>query len=151
MNGRPAHAHQALKHQLELEMKRIIAAVLFASTALASAHADTSTYYWQGKGPRSDARLQAAAQVCDQRYGVVQNGAVTSANYKRCMLQQGWQYGFTAREKSKSYIDPDSGMSCQNEGGVAVCDPPQGTVRYFDPDQGLWCTRTGIASICSNL
>jgi hypothetical protein len=151
MNGLSARAHQALEHQLELEMKRIIVAVLFASTALAGAHADTSTYYWQGKGQWSDAQLQAAAQVCDQRYGVVENGAITSAPYKRCMLKQGWRYQGTARENSRSYIDPDSGMSCRNQGGVAVCDPPHGTVRYFDPDQGLWCTRTGIVSVCSNL
>jgi hypothetical protein len=41
-------------------------------------------------------------------------------------------------------------MSCQTIGGVAVCDPPQGTVKYYDPDQGLNCTRTGLVSICSN-
>jgi hypothetical protein len=130
-------------------MKRIILAGSLALSAVAGARADTSTYYWQGKGRWSDAQLQAAAQVCDQQYGVVQNGAVTSAAYKRCMLRQGWRYQGTAREKT--YIDPTSGMSCQNQGGVAICDPPHGTVRYFDPDQGLWCTRTGIVSVCSNL
>jgi hypothetical protein len=92
--------------------------------------------------------LQAAAQVCDARYGVVENSAVTSADYKRCMLRQGWRYQSTARVKI--YIDPDSGMSCHNEGGMSVCEPPQGTVHYFDPDQGLPCTRTGIVSVCSN-
>jgi hypothetical protein len=129
-------------------MKRIIIAISFAVVAVASAHADTSTYYWQGRGARSDERLQAAAQVCDQRYGVVMNGAITSANYKRCMLQQGWKYGGTARVRT--YIDPDNGMSCHNEGGIAICDPPQGTVKYFDRDQGLSCTRTGLVSVCSN-
>ncbi len=49
-----------------------------------------------------------------------------------------------------SYIDPDTGMVCQNIGGVAVCDPPQGTVRYHDPDTGLDCQRTGIVAVCSN-
>ena len=57
-------------------MKRIILAGLFALSTVAGAHADTSTYVWQGKGQWSDAELQAAAQVCDQRYGVVENGAV---------------------------------------------------------------------------
>ena len=129
-------------------MKRIMIATAFASGAVVSAHADTSTYYWQGKGGRADEQLQAAARLCDQRYGVVENGAITSANYKRCMLKQGWKYGNTARVRT--YISPDTGMSCHAEGGIAVCDPPQGTVKYFDPDQGLWCTRTGLVSVCSN-
>jgi hypothetical protein len=129
-------------------MKRIFIATAFALGAVVSAHADTSTYYWQGKGGRTDEQLQAAARLCDQRHGVVENGAITSANYKRCMLKQGWKYGNTARVRT--YISPDTGMSCHTEGGIAVCDPPQGTVKYFDPDQGLWCTRTGLVSVCSN-
>jgi hypothetical protein len=129
-------------------MKRIMIAMAFALGAAVSAHADTSTYYWQGKGRWTDEQLQAAARLCDQRYGVVENGAITSANYKRCMLKQGWKYGNTARVRT--YISPDTGMSCHTEGGIAVCDPPQGTVKYFDPDQGLWCTRTGLVSVCSN-
>ena len=79
-----------------------------------------------------------------------QNGAITSANYKRCMLAQGWRYRSTARVRT--YIDPDTGMNCRDEGGgAAICEPPQGTVHYFDPDQGLPCTRTGIVSVCSNI
>ena len=89
MNGRAGGADQHLQCQMEAAMKRIILAGLFALSTVAGAHADTSTYIWQGKGQWSDAQLQAAAQVCDQRYGVVENGAVTSGNYKRCMLKQG--------------------------------------------------------------
>ena len=148
MNSRATYAYQHLQRQMEAAMKRIILAGLFALSTVAGAHADTSTYVWQGKGQWSDGELQGAAQVCDQRYGVVENGAVTSGNYKRCMLKQGWKYQSTAREKT--FIDPDSGMSCHDEGGMSVCVPPQGTVRYFDPDQGLPCTRTGIVSVCSN-
>ena len=96
-------------------MKRTILSILFVLGAVIGARADTSTYYWQGKGPWTDAQLQAAAQVCDQHYGVVENGAVTSANYKRCMLKQGWKYGSTARQQT--YIDPDTGMSCRSVGG----------------------------------
>jgi hypothetical protein len=51
--------------------------------------------------------------------------------------------------KSPTYIDPDTGMSCRNFGGVAVCGPPQGTVHYRD-EEGLNCTRTGIVSVCSS-
>jgi hypothetical protein len=149
MNDAFRGADQTMKHQLEAAVKRIVLAVALAVSTVAGAHADTSTYVWQRKGPWNDAMLQAAAQVCDRQYGVVQNGAITSAPYKRCMLKQGWRYQSTAREKT--YIDPDSGMSCHNEGGAAICVPPQGTVKYFDSDQGLWCTRTGIVSVCSNL
>jgi hypothetical protein len=129
-------------------MKRIILGALLALGTVAGAHADTSTYYWQGKGQWNDARLQAAARICDQRYGVVENGALTSANYKKCMLRQGWKYGSTARENT--YIDPDTGMSCRSAGGGALCVPPQGTVKYINR-HGLNCTRTGAMSVCSNL
>jgi hypothetical protein len=89
MNGRAGGADQHLSRQMEAAMKRIILAGLFALSTLAGAHADTSTYVWQGKGQWNDAELQAAAQVCDQRYGVVENGAVTSGSYTRCMLRAG--------------------------------------------------------------
>jgi hypothetical protein len=130
------------------DMKRTILSILFVLGAVIGARADTSTYYWQGKGPWTDAQLQAAAQVCDQHYGVVENGAITSANYKRCMLKQGWKYGSTAHQQS--YIDPDTGMSCRSVGGGSVCVPPQGTVKYTNK-HGLSCTRTGAVSVCSNL
>src|SRR5580704_2824040 len=124
---------------MEADMKRVIIAIALALSSAVGAQADTSTYVWQGKGQWNDAQLQAAAQVCDQRYGVVENGAVTSANYKRCMLGQGWKYGGTAREKT--YTDPNTGMSCRSIGGGSVCEPPQGTVKYTNK-HGLSCTRT---------
>jgi hypothetical protein len=129
-------------------VKRTVFAIPVVLATMAAAHADTSTYVWQRKGPWSDAMLQAAAQVCDARYGVVMNGAITSPSYKRCMLAQGWRYQRTARVKT--FIDPDTGMSCHNEGGASICEPPQGTVHYFDPEQGLPCTRTGLVSVCSS-
>jgi hypothetical protein len=126
-------------------MKKLIIVASLVLTSVA-ARADTSTYYWLGKGQWQDAKLQAAARVCDQRYGAVQNGATTSANYKRCMLRQGWQYGSTARDT----IDPNSGLSCRSVGGMSVCSPPNGTVHYTN-QRGLNCTRTGIVSVCSSL
>ena len=97
--------------------KLIVVASLLLVTA---AHADTSTYYWIGKGEWSDAQLQAAAQVCDQRFGSVMNGEITPANYKRCMLQQGWRYQGTKRERY--WIDPDTGLTCHNTGWATVCE-----------------------------
>jgi hypothetical protein len=105
--------------QMEVVMKRIILSIAFALSAVAAAHADTSTYFWLGKGPWSDAQLQAAAQVCDQRYGAIENGEITPASYKRCMLSQNWRYQGTARVKT--YIDPDSGLRCHDEGDTAIC------------------------------
>src|SRR5262249_23011711 len=89
----------------------ILAAILILSSISAPARADTSTYYSVG-GPRSDASLQAAGQVCDQRYGIVRNGAETSEAYKACMLAQGWEYAFTTREE---YPDPcHPGLMCHD-------------------------------------
>jgi hypothetical protein len=142
-------ADQSLQAHRETAMNRLILAAALALGAIGAAHADTSTYVWQRGGAWNDAELQAAAQVCDAHYGVVMNGAITSANYKRCMLAQGWRYQSTARVQT--FIDPDTGMSCQDEGGGAVCVPPQGTVHYFDSRKGLPCTRTGLISVCSNV
>jgi len=132
-------------------MKRLLIAAALVLASIA-AHADTSTYVWLGNGQWTDAKLQAAAHVCDQRYGVVENGAITSANYKSCMRKQGWRYQSTARTTAPTniYTDPDTGMSCRDFGGGSLCVPPQGTVHYQNK-HGLNCTRTGIVSVCSNL
>jgi hypothetical protein len=42
---------------MEVDMRRIILGVSSALGAVASAQADTSTYYWQRKGQWTDARL----------------------------------------------------------------------------------------------
>ena len=86
----------------------IIALALLAA-ACASAgpyNAQNSIYYSVG-GERSDADLQAAAQVCDARLSVVRIGADTPDTYKQCMLAQGWEYGSTTRGVNKDpYPDP---------------------------------------------
>ena len=112
-------------------MKRLLVAASLVLSSVA-AHADTSTYVWLGKGQWTDAKLQAAAHVCDRRYGVVENSAITSASYKSCMLKQGWRYQSTAQStpSANTYTDPDTGMSCHDFGGGSLCVPPQGTVHY---------------------
>jgi hypothetical protein len=35
-----------------------------------------------------------------------------------------------AKSADDSFIDPDTGMSCHDVGGGALCVPPQGTVHY---------------------
>jgi hypothetical protein len=51
----------------------------------------------------------------------------------------------------QTYIDPDTGMSCHDVGGGAICVPPQGTVRYYDSRHHLNCQRTGAVAVCTNL
>lgn len=145
-------------------------AALFICSA-ASAATYTAHYDYVGKPPLNDAaqdaQLQSDTGACDSGFGVQR--ATPSKQYRACMRQRGWAYRFLTRDKVEAasssdpyfssnaklqpghYIDHDSGMDCQNFGGVAVCDPPNGTVHYYDPDQGLPCTRTGIMAVCSNI
>jgi hypothetical protein len=85
------------------------AALLLGATACSpvttyvSDGTQTSHYYPTGPAS-SDAALQAAGQVCDQRYGAVPNGSDTPEPYKQCMLAQGWRYGYTVQ--NGAYADP---------------------------------------------
>jgi hypothetical protein len=102
-------------------MQRLILSValaLLGTAACASTNAynaQDSTYYSVG-GQRSDAELQAAAQVCDAQFGVVQIGSDTPDTYKQCMLGQGWEYGSTTHSVSKAvYPDPrHPGLACHD-------------------------------------
>lgn len=70
-------------------MKRTMLFIVLLAMTTLSSRADTSIYSNVLKQPRGDDVLQADGQVCDQRFGVVQNGATTSARYKKCMLSRG--------------------------------------------------------------
>ena len=102
-------------------MKRLILSVattLLCATACATTNAyssQNSTYYSVG-GVRSDVDLQAAAGVCDARFGAVQNGSDTPDAYKQCMLQEGWEYGYTTRTVRRDvYPDPrHPGLVCHD-------------------------------------
>jgi hypothetical protein len=60
-------------------MKRTMLFIALLAMTMPSARADTSIYSNVLKQPRGDDALQADGQVYDQRFGVVQNGAATSA------------------------------------------------------------------------
>jgi hypothetical protein len=148
-----------------------IAALLVSTAASAATYDYTAHFDYVGKPVLPDAAIDGQLQVdtasCDSTVGVQR--AAPSAAYRTCMRQHGWAYRFVTRTRVQAapssdpyfsanvklkpghYIDHDNGMDCQNFGGVAVCDPPNGTVHYYDPEQGLPCTRTGIMSICSNM
>jgi hypothetical protein len=102
-------------------MKRLIATVALtlltvAGCAPANAWGSQNTTYNSVGGERSDDDLQAAGQVCDARYGVVQIGTDTPDTYKQCMLGQGWAYSHTTREVRKDvYPDPrHPGLACHD-------------------------------------
>jgi len=98
-----------------------------------------------------DAGVQAATRACDP----AQNLSYGSKKFKGCMRKYGYTLDHVEREPDAAatagrYIDPDSGMDCQTTPlGVAVCDPPQGTVHYVNR-HGLNCQRTGLAAFCTN-
>jgi hypothetical protein len=129
-----------------------------------AAQADT----WRFKDvlkPHGHARNMAAKYADGKACGANANHRFTDGSaFESCMRDRGWVVDRRTPERSdvaarqprrgrtdpSRYIDPDTGMDCQNHGGVAICDPPKGTVKYYDPEQGLNCTRTGLVAVCSN-
>jgi hypothetical protein len=102
-------------------MKRLtmtIASVLLLGAGGCSAagattdRTQTSHYYSTGSA-NSDADLQRAGRICDLYYGAVQIGSDTPEPYKQCMLQQGWEYGYTSQQGY--YPDPrHPGLACHD-------------------------------------
>jgi hypothetical protein len=89
-------------------MKRMIlfAALIFLNASGARADVDIYHPIW---AQRTEADLQAATQVCDQRFGAPQNGTTTSDAFKQCMLAQGWQFDYS------KYPDPNNpGLGCRD-------------------------------------
>jgi hypothetical protein len=132
-------------------MKRtILSTVLILGGMLNAARGDTWVFR-DTLRPNGHDRSMAAKRIDGRKCGSTRQNVFSDGDaFVRCMQTYGWALDHIVSDQSARYIDPDSGMSCQNIGGVAVCDPPQGTVKYYDPDQGLNCTRTGLVSICSN-
>ncbi len=144
-------------------MKRtLIIVALLASTcgqALASSHYEM-TYHDMIRPnghARSDATYNSALDTCYNQTGERREDKDT-ATFKACMRQQGYRWVSTRLVRDKAgasapqddtYIDPDTGMSCRDVGGAAICVPPQGTVHYTNR-HGLNCTRTGIVAFCSS-
>jgi len=74
----------------------------------------TQTSHYYSTGPaNSDADLQRAGRICDLYYGAVQIGSDTPEPYQQCMLQQGWEYGYTSQKGY--YPDPHHpGLVCHD-------------------------------------
>ena len=133
-----------------MKLATILSAVLILGGVLSAARADTWVFR-DTLRPKGQDRSMAAKRTDGRKCGLTRQNTFSHGDaFVRCMQAYGWAFDHIVPDQSARYLDPDSGMSCQNIGGVAVCDPPQGTVKYYDPDQGLNCTRTGLVSICSN-
>jgi hypothetical protein len=100
-------------------MKRIVLAAALFLAGACGALADNNIWINVAKHPRGDDAVRAAAAVCEQRVGPDLNGEPTSPQFKRCMLRLGWRFGHTIREDT--WIDPDTGLTCHNEGIASVC------------------------------
>ena len=92
-------------------MKRLVVAAILLMSPVVGAQAD-SEYANTRKQWRGDDALQADAQYCDQRFGVVLDGAVTPAAYKKCMLGRGWRYRRATHPQT--WIDPKTGDTCHD-------------------------------------
>jgi hypothetical protein len=90
-----------------MPMKRIALVAALLLSGAVSAYADTDV--WTASHPRSDAELSSANQVCNEQYGVPQNGIPTSAAYKHCMASQGWK--FVATKHDDTWVN-HRGMTC---------------------------------------
>jgi hypothetical protein len=136
-----------------------------ASSAFATSHYET-TYYdtiRPNGQPRSQAVYDAALNDCYSQTGAPRNSNDPPA-FRACMASHGYRWmsvkdvpdaptrlgGSAANlQPGDTFIDPENGMSCHNEGIAEICVPPQGTVHYTNK-HGLNCTRTGLAAICTS-
>ena len=134
------------------------ATVMLTVLSLSAAQAD-SYHFKDVLRPNGHAR-SLSAKLADGRScgasGSRFSGDVTA--FKQCMRAHGWVVDHytpdpkprvRAGQSPSTYIDPDTGMSCRNVGGIAICEPPHGTVHYRN-EEGLNCTRTGIVAVCSS-
>jgi hypothetical protein len=94
---------------------------------------------------RSAAIGNANIEFCYRKNGLTRYQVDTQA-FKDCMMTRGYRWVSTtavpdtpgAKPADDSFIDPDTGMSCRDVGGGALCVPPQGIVHYQNP-HGLNC------------
>jgi hypothetical protein len=51
-----------------------------------------------------------------------QNTFTDSAAFQQCMQSRGWVLDHVVADRSATIIDPDTGLSCYNQGGASLCD-----------------------------
>ena len=132
-------------------MKRLVlGTVLILGGMLRAASADTDVFR-DTLRPGGHDRSMAAKFADGRKCGATRQNTFTDAPaFQACMQARGWVLDHVIQDRSARFIDPDTGLSCYNQGGASICEPPQGTVKYTNK-HGLSCTRTGAMSVCSNL
>jgi hypothetical protein len=138
-------------------MKRLVlgtVAILCGMIGAASAETDI---FRDTLRPGGHDRSMAAKIADGRKCGLTRQKTFTDrAAFGACMQAHGWvldhivQDRPTVDARSARFIDSETGLSCYNQGGASICEPPQGTVKYTDK-HGLSCTRTGAVSVCSNM
>ncbi len=88
--------------QFAIRHLALIAGLFAASSASAANYEYTGIFDYVGKPAladrQSDARLQTDTSACDAAVGAFLSTA-PSAKYRACMLQHGWKYRYSTREK----------------------------------------------------
>ncbi|MGD0848911.1 hypothetical protein [Bradyrhizobium sp.] len=131
-------------------MKRLILGTVLILGALFGAASAQTDVFRDTLRPGGHDRSMAAKIADGRKCGLSrQNTFTDSAAFQACMQSRGWVLDHVIADRSARFIDPDTGMSCYDQGGASICEPPQGTVKYTDK-HGLSCTRTGAMSVCSN-
>jgi hypothetical protein len=101
--------------------------------------------------PGGHDRSMAAKFADARRCGATRQHTFTDGPaFQQCMRSRGWVLDHVVADRSATFIDPDTGLSCYNQGGASFCESPQGTVKYTNK-YGLSCTRSRMMNICSNL
>lgn len=148
-------------------MKRAFVFSLAFLGALATAQANTTTYVFKDAlRPHGHTRSQTAKLADGRACGTSANRDLPKniPAFEKCMRARGWRLDHIATTRSPAlqgrdtsplqpgdtFIDPETGLSCHNEGGASICQSPRATVHYTD-EWGLNCTRNNFVAICSNL
>ena len=107
-----------------MKLATILSAVLILGGVLSAARADTWVFR-DTLRPKGQDRSMAAKRTDGRKCGLTRQNTFSHGDaFVRCMQAYGWAFDHIVPDQSARYLDPDSGMSCQNIGGVAICDPP---------------------------
>jgi hypothetical protein len=107
---------------------------------LGAASADTDVFR-DTLRPGGHDRSTAAKFADARRCGATRQNTVTDGPaFQQCMQSRGWVLDHVVADRSATFIDPDTGLSCNNQGGASFCESPQGAVKYTNK-HGLSRTR----------
>jgi hypothetical protein len=130
-----------------------LATVIFGASSIlcvGAALADTQVFK-DTLRPHGVERSQALKFADGRKCGLSASGAFSNATaFQKCMAKRGWALDHIVPDPPPTYIGPETGMECHDEGIAAICEPPKGTVTYVNK-HGYPCKRTGLVAVCGNL